>query len=355
MSGIQLRAAGLTSVRLQGRIKLARLLKLPESEFALRIREIEADPLFHRLSAAGVLSIQSLPRVRYATRALEGRHLRASDDNLAELCDGTSDVARLIKRVGQENFEEWFLKDERSSDAERARVCGISQTEARELREFMDRLYVRAEFEATEDRAAPVTMYSSVAGIEIEDGRPVLGFFNREIWKGRYDLDESRYLDLKATLTTQEAAQVEQFLRQIDLLAFRRTTLYRVLEILVATQTKYLLSGEPDQRSPLTQREVSTRLGVAPSVLSQLIGNKSVEMPWRLETPLKTLLPSRKTMMRDRLYDLAMEHPEVGDDVLREEIQRLYGATLSRPSIIQYRKELGLGGCGHRGGQEVSR
>ena len=355
MNGVRLRGAVIPSVRLQGGIKLARLLELPESAFEARIREIEGHPLFRRLSKAGVLSIQTLPRARYAARTFEGRHLRASDDGLAHLLDAESEIAALIRRVGSRKFQQCFLGEEAISDAERARICGISQAEAGSLRGFVDQLYVRSEFEADCDRSAPATVYSSVAGIELEGGRPVIGFFNREIWKGRYVLDESRYRDLRATLAAAEAVRIEQFLRQVDVLSFRQTTLHRVLEALVAAQADYLATGEPAQRRPITQREIASRLGVAPSVLSRLIANKSVETPWRLEIPLKALLPSRKTMLRDRLYDLALERPESGDDVLREELKRLYGRAISRPSIIQYRKELGLGGCGRRGEQKALR
>lgn len=354
MSGPRIAVAGRPGLRTQAGIKLARLLELPENALESRIREIEAHPLFRRLSEAGVLTIQPLPRSKYAARSLEGRSLCSSDEGLGELLDGDGAVPRLIKRVGLQNFREYFLNDQSYSDQERANACGISQAEGRKLREFMDRLYVRSEFEPARD-PAPATVYSSVAGVELEDGRPVLAFFNREIWKGRYRMDDARYAEWRTTLPPSQAGEVEKFMRQVDLLTFRQTTLFRVLDALIEAQAAYLTTGDPDKRVPLTQREVAARLGVSPDVLNRLIGNKSVETPWRLEIPLKVLLPSRKTMMRDRLYDLAIERPEAGDDALREEIHRLYGATLSRPSIIQYRKELGLGGCGQRGGQEVSR
>lgn len=355
MIGTRLAVAGRPSLRTQAGIKLARLLELPENALESRVREIEAHPLFRRLSEAGVLTIQPLPRSKYAARSLEGRSLCASDEGLGELLDGDGAIPRLIRGVGLQNFREYFLNDQSFSDQERANACGIAQAEARKLREFMDRLYVRSEFESAQDTAAPATVYSSVAGVEMEGGRPVLAFFNREIWKGRYRMDETRYAEWRTTLPPSQAGEVERFMCQINLLTFRQTTLFRALEALIDVQTAYLTTGDPDKRVPLTQREVAARVGVSPDVLNRLISNKSVETPWRLEIPLKVLLPSRKTMMRDRLYDLAIERPEAGDDALREEIHRLYGATLSRPSIIQYRKELGLGGCGRRGGQEVSR
>lgn len=349
MTSMRPRSATRASLRAQAGIKLARLLELPEGEFETKIREIEADPLFRRLSDAGVISVQPLPRARFGARALDGRHLRVSDDGLGELLDGDGDFARLMRRVGQAKFEASFLGDAALSDAERAEACGISREESRTLREFVDQVYVRSEFSATEDRSAPSTIYSSVAGISVEDGQPILGFFNREIWKGRYQTDAARYSELKASLSARQVERMEQFMRQVELLAFRQTTLFRVLEVLIEVQKPYLVSGDPDRRSPLTQLAVAKRLAVAPSVLNQLISNKSVELPWRLEIPLKTLLPSRKKMVRDKLYELAIERPDAGDEVLREELHRLHGTMLSRPSIIQYRKELGLGSAGHRG------
>lgn len=355
MIALKPRTASRPTLRVQGRIKLARFLELPEGAVEDRIREIEADPMFRRLSEAGVISVQALPRVSFMARSCQGFQLRVCDDGVAEMLDGDSAVAKLMKRIGQEDFKAYFLADDGSSDAERARLCGISQAEALSIREFLDRLYVRSEFRSTEGLSAPATVYSSVAGITMEDGRPVLGFFNREIWKGRYQTDAARCRELKETLTNREAARIEQFMRQVDLLAFRQTTLYRVLEALIKLQADYLSSGDPARRRPLTQRTVAMSLRVAPSVLNRLIANKSVEAPWRLEIPLKTFFPSRKAMLRDKLYDIALERPNDGDDLLREELRRLYGATISRPSIIQYRKELGLGGCGHRGIGEILR
>jgi len=148
---------------------------------------------------------------------------------------------------------------------------------------------------------------------------------------------------------------MERIIRRVELLAFRQTTLYRVLEYLIEAQADFLATGDPSRRIPLTQREVAGRLNIAPSVLNKLIANKSVELPWSLEAPLKTMLPSRKAVMRERLCDLALKLPEAGDDTLREELKKLAGASLSRTTIIQYRKELGLGCAGHRGRESLRR
>jgi DNA-directed RNA polymerase specialized sigma54-like protein len=106
---------------------------------------------------------------------------------------------------------------------------------------------------------------------------------------------------------------------------------------------RYFVSGDPGQREPLTQRSVSEKLDMLPSVFNRLISNKSIELPWGLETPLKTLFPSRKSMLLDRLHELIREHPSSTDEELRTLIARIYGAKLSCRSIAQYRAELGLG------------
>jgi DNA-directed RNA polymerase specialized sigma54-like protein len=99
---------------------------------------------------------------------------------------------------------------------------------------------------------------------------------------------------------------------------------------------------------PLTQKALSDRLDISPSVLNRLIANKSVELPWGLEAALSVFVPSRKALLRDQLHDLALARPELSDEGLRAAIRELHGVELSRRSIAQYRKELGVGGLNRR-------
>lgn len=347
---MSLRFATAAALRLQGRIKLSRLLEMPEGDCEKRVRELEADGLFRRLMDLGVIQLQAYPRARFCARAFEGRELRAAREDMPVLLDGHGDLAELIARIGRQRFEECFLKDEAQSDEERARRCAIAASDARRLREFVDRLYIRSEFEGPANSPVPSITYSAVAGIAVDGGRPVIGFFNREIWKGRYHVDQSRREALQETLPADKSRQLDRLLQKAELLDRRKTTLYQVLELLVAEQAEYLVSGDPDHRRALTQRIVAARIGVAASVVNTVISNKSVETPWGLEIPLKALLPSRKAILRDRLYDVAMKHPHSTDELLGEELFRRCGARVSSRSITQYRKELGLGGCGRRGG-----
>jgi DNA-directed RNA polymerase specialized sigma54-like protein len=95
---------------------------------------------------------------------------------------------------------------------------------------------------------------------------------------------------------------------------------------------------------PLTQKKVAMRLEVLPSTLNHLISTKAIRLPWGLEVPLKSLMPSSKSLLLEHLHDLATQHSGMSDAELALELQRKFGAHLSRRSVAQYRQDLGIGG-----------
>jgi hypothetical protein len=329
-------------------MKLARLLEAPEAELERRIVALEAGALFGRLLESGVVTRQASEHARFASRRFAGRAMRTSSEGLPELADGNGDLALLMQSIGQEDFSAVFLGDDGHTDAQRAKLCGIKIEDARRLREFVDRLYVQSEFESPAPKAAEEPTFSALAGIAIEDGKPVLGFFHREIWDKRYVINDERRRDLALDLPARDAKKAETLLRELEYIDQRKTTLYRVLEAVLETQADYLVSGAAERRVPLTQKALSSRLDISPSVLNRLIANKSVELPWGLEAALSVFVPSRKSLLRDQLHDLALARPELSDEGLRAAIREEHGVELSRRSIAQYRKELGVGAGGRR-------
>jgi RNA polymerase sigma-54 factor len=334
--------------QLQGRLKLAHLLKMPEDDFESRVKEIEGNPLFERLRATGAVRLENYEGARFGARRFGGWGLRTASDGLPDALDADSVPVVLIQRVGQERFEEFFLRDAHVNDQARARSCGISVEEAKLLREFVDKLYIQTEFQSPSTDAAPPKTFSAVAGVEIVNGKPVLAFFNREIWKGRYCVNSEKCAQMREALSPRERASMENLLRQLEFLDRRKTTLFQALEELLRAQADFFVSGESGRRRPLTQRHLAGTLEVSPSVIHHLISNKSIQLPWGLETPMRTLVPSAKTLLRDSLYDIAVAAPDASDETLRRELERRTGAKLSRRSIAQYRKELKLGGRGDR-------
>ncbi|MCX5797094.1 MAG: hypothetical protein NTY77_16500 [Elusimicrobia bacterium] len=330
------------SMSLQGRLKLAHLFEMPEAELAELARKLESHPLFARLRSAGAVRLTPFPKAYFTARRFAGWGLRTESAGLPELVDGNCDFVALMRKIGQKRFEDCFLKEGGLSDPERARRCRVTVAEAQKLRRFLDRAFLQGEFERP--AAAPATVFSSVAGIGVAEGQAVISFFNREIWKGRYQVDESRL----AGLPPEQAERCRAFLKRLQFIDQRKTTLYRLLEALVEGQAEYLRSGEPERRQPLTQRAVAVALGVEPSTINRLVSNKSVQLPWGLEAPMKALMPSAKAVALDRLDALARARPELSDEDLRRELARKHHIFLSRRSITQYRHDLALARRGRR-------
>jgi RNA polymerase sigma-54 factor len=332
-----------TAARIRGRMKLARLMEMPEAELAGLALRLEASPLFRSLADSKIIMPAAVPQARIAARRFAGYGLRLAGAGMPGLADGDCEVVRLMRRIGQDRFEKWFLRSEGSGDRDRAEGCGISTEDARKLGDFMDRAFIQGEFEGP-GPAAPAKVFSPVAGIDLQDGKPALAFFHREVWKRRYRIDDDRLAEHLRALPPAEAEKARRLVKRLRLLEQRKTTLYRLLEEVLEAQAEYLRTGDPAERRPLTQRALAAGLGTAPSVLSRLISNKSVQLPWGLEAPLALLCPSAKSVHREHVRALACANPNWRDEELRRELERRHGAKLSRRSIAQYRKDLSLGG-----------
>jgi RNA polymerase sigma-54 factor len=337
-----------TSAALRGALKLARLAEMPEEEFEKLLKEMESNRFFELLKATGAVNLTEFPSARYAARRYAGYGLKLSAGGLPELADGSGDLVALMQRVGVEKFEACFLKDAAMSDVERAEECDITVADSARLREFVDRAFIQAEFEGAPEAPA-AAVYSAVAGIEIENGAPVLAFFNRGIWKGRYKVDQEKLSAATQGLPEAERQGVEKLLKRLEFADKRKTTLYRALEILINVQADYLRTGEPGRRRPLSQKTLAKSLEVHTSVLNRLVSNKSVQLPWGTEAPMDALLPSSKAVNLERLYALAAENPALSDEALRRALKAGYGVELSRRSVAQYRKDLSLAASGRRG------
>ena len=336
-----------TSAAVQGALKMAHLAEMPEEEFEKFIKEMEGGRVFQLLKSSGAINLAEFPAARYAARKYAGYGLKLSGGDLPELADGNGDLVALIQGVGQEKFEACFLKDAALSDVERAEECDITVADAARLRDFVNRAFIQAEFEGAPEAPAG-KVFSAVAGIELNDREPVLAFFHREIWKGRYKVDNEKLALLLPGLDQAERNRVEKLLRKVEFADKRKTTLYRALELLISVQADYLATGEPGRRRPLSQKTLAKNLEVHPSALNRLVSNKSIQMPWGMEAPMSVLLPSSKEVNLERLYSIAAEKPDLSDELLRVELSARHGVALSRRSVAQYRKDLRLAASGAR-------
>ena len=324
-----------------GQMKLARMMSISESEFAATQDKLEQSLLFSLLKIAGVICLSEFPRARFAAKQFGGYGVKSSVSGIGGLIDGNGDLVKLIQRVGQEKFETWFLKSD-ASEVEVAEKCDLTLDEIRKLRDFVDKVYIQSEFEQTgsEPSAQPEQVLSAVAGISIENGKPVLSFFHREIWKGQYAVNQQKLAKYLHAVPADDADKAKTIISKLEFLERRKTTLFSLLEILLKEQKTYFISGEPSKRKPLTQRELSRDIGVDPSVLNRLVSNKSVQLPWGLEAPLSALIPSAKQVNLELLYKIIEAKPDFTDEQLRKEMESRHSVKLSRRSIAQYHKEL---------------
>lgn len=331
---------------LAGRMKLARLLSLGDAEYAADMAELEGDAAFAALKAAGVVSLAGFSKAAYAARRLPGWCPSTAAEGAAELLDAGSAEAELMRRIGPELVRQCFLEGSGLSRAEKARRAGVTAEEARRLEDFLTRLWVREELGGPAP-AAPTAACPVVAGFVVEDGRPALRFFHREAWKGRWRVDEA---GLRAWCASRPAAEAAAARRLVSALSFadrRKTTLLKVLESVMAAQKEWLVTGDLSKMAPLTQRSVAAAVGSDPSVVNRLAANKAVELPWGTEAPLKSLMPSAKTLGKVLLSSLAAATPGATDTELAAAMEER-GFALSRRSVSQYRAELGLARGGRR-------
>ena len=334
-------ASSKTAAVLQGRMKLGGLFAMSEEEFEKLLASVEGSERFTLLKKTGVLSVTEFSKARFNARNFAGYGLRMEAGGLPELVDGNCDYARLIQGIGREKFEALFLKNETLSDAERAEECAISVEDSKKIREFLNRIFIQAEFENPAGGSPPSVVYSAVAGVKIENGKPVLGFFNREVWKSRYVVNEKKLAMYISGVPQKEAAAARELLKRVEFLEQRKTTLYAALEKLIKAQADYLLTGEPAKRRPYTQLALAQELCVHASVINRLVSNKSVQLPWGMEAPMAELLPSEKKINREKLYNLMIENPKATDVELARLLERACGKRISRRSVNQYRRELG--------------
>lgn len=308
-----------------------------ETDYSRQLEAVEGDPVFREMVQAGVVKVEVPRKQRFMPRQAAAFFQLTALPNPVE---GHEELALLIRRIGEKLFVSCFLNDESLSDEQRALTCGISIEEACKIRHLVDRAYVDMEFNAHVE-AAPQAAVAPVAGIQIEGGRPVLAFYHREIWSGEYVIDESRKGHFLRGLGVLKARSASSLLNRVALLKRRRSSLYRVLTLLIELQSEFLVSEETESLRPLSQRKLASMIGMTSSSVSKLLSNKSLRLASGRTISLNELTPSTSALLA-RFYDLSCRHPQLNHVGVQEELRRLSGVRLSLRSIRRYRQRLGL-------------
>ena len=340
--------------RLIYRLNFAAILNTPESEFAKLIAEIERDDFVRKLLYPGNPSLKIISKRRFPNTGFSPGFYEMDEERL-RAAPGGVDVERflaghrgmtdLIRRIGRENFEKYFLyREGPESLEETAQACGISAREARDIASLILDLSIQSEF--FYPSSLPVegeVRYTLVARIGIEKGKPVILYLSPHMASGRYMINRERLPALKKTLSRDEKKKLTEVLSKIEWINLRQDTLQKAINAWVVRQDAYLRSGEPSAQAPYTQKDLSEEIKLAPSTVSRCVFGKSVILPWGDEKPLKNLFFSKRGTAIHRIGEILSnlsesERDKISDERLGRMLFDKYRIKASRRSVNLYRR-----------------
>ncbi len=232
-------------------------------------------------------------------------------------------------------------------------VLGLSDEEAEEIQHLFDTLYPspRAKYGDTGTEAAyvvPEVFFRVVEGqivVELEESlvpRVRLSRYYERLLK-------NPDTDPKTRKFLQERIQrALEFLRALD---SRRQNIRRVAELIAATQKNFLLGQRPFL-VPMTETEAAEQLGTSVSTISRIVRDRYADTPvgvFELRFFFRRGAGGSHAVgideVQERLRQLvAQEDPEhpLTDEALARILREEFGIKISRRSITEYRKALGI-------------
>ena len=340
-------------LKLVGRIKLAGLMELSESDFAKMIKKIENDPLFKKLFSPSnrqekVVSYLRFPRSGLAKNFYELKEDIAADRsslNIESFLDTRKEVIPLIKRMGIDKFKKYFLfNDGEFSYKDISLVCNLVEKEVTKIMTLIDDFSIQSDFfNPSMINLDRNISYSKIAKIEKDDsGDFVISFFSLHLVKGRYWINYEKLAGLKNRVFSQaELKKIDKLLYTLKAINTRKSIIYQIIRKILKKQDVYFASGNPKDLVSLSQRELAQEMNVNPSLISRAIARRSMETPWGEEYPVKYFLPSRKKIIKKLIVDIVDDGKRIyTDEGIRDKLKKAFNIDISRRSVASYRKEL---------------
>lgn len=342
--------------QLLARVQTVQLLRMGEPQIAELIREIETDPLFMRMLYPKdkdwkVIRFQPHPRTRLSGSfyEMDERTMPASAPaDVSGLLEERKDVVALIEKMGREAFEKYFLRAEEAvSIDELAQILSLTPAEVQRVRDFLLAFSVRAEFFDPSTRMTDAAQQKRVVRLARlgvgEDGEVHFELMSPHLARGRYDIQYDRLQSLAegGALTPEQKRHMKAFVRRLELVNWRQNTLFRIIDLLCHQQRGYLQKRDGLKRQPITQRQMSRKLAVAPSTVNRAIQDRSLVMPWGEEVLLEELFCSRKDLCVDALEHLEAEDktfPTMADHQLQARLKEMVGVAVPRRTLNTYRR-----------------
>ncbi|HND64672.1 MAG TPA: helix-turn-helix domain-containing protein [Elusimicrobiota bacterium] len=290
--------------RLIPRLKLAHLMALPEENFGKLVLTVERHPLFQKYLYTSDPGRQLFSYGRFQRSGVAPRFLQINEDiapaagglDVESLLEEKRSLISLCRRIGEKNFERYFLYGEGGRSLEDiARECGVSLEDAQRALDLVTRVGVQSEFY---EPASPSMSAANTRIAHIEpdgEGGFAIRYTSLKYARGRYVIHYDRLQTLKRLpgMTLEEFRQIKKLVKTMEYVNARRSTVSRVLETIVQRQDQFLRSGHQEDLRDLTQEELARRLGVHSSTISRIVASKSVLTPWNEERRIKDFLGRR--------------------------------------------------------------
>jgi DNA-directed RNA polymerase specialized sigma54-like protein len=142
-------------------------------------------------------------------------------------------------------------------------------------------------------------------------------------------------------MTPEQKRHLKAFVRRLELINWRQNTLFRVVDLLCHHQRSFLGDQDSLKRAPITQRQMSRKLAVAPSTVNRAIQERSLVLPWGEEVLLEELFCSRKDLCVDALEHLESKDQgfsRLADRELLDRLKEIVGVSVPRRTLNTYRR-----------------
>jgi hypothetical protein len=336
-----------------GRMRMADWIEMPEREFAQEIVKLEKDPLFQKLYFGDGRIPGAFRRQRWPGGKLSGSFYEIDERTAAgagervgveEFAEKRGPALAAIKRMGQKDFERYFLHGEDALTLEEiGRRTKMKPADVLSIHELVVELGARSEFEGKVESpsASPGRQAACLAQITLKGGAPTFEFYApywaRGLYQVRHDLLD-KWKD--GGLTPQERKQLPAMLKRLETVNLRQSTLFRLLEMVARLQADFLKSDHPEDIRPISLRQLAKRLDLAPSTVSRAFARRSIRLPSGLERPLIYFVPGRRSVLRELLGQWLSVSVAVTDAALVERLKSERGIAVSRRTVNAVRHEL---------------
>jgi hypothetical protein len=334
---IRIKAAAKAKAGLSFRLKAVQLLSLSEPEAARLIFKLEQDPLFERLRA--FIRREKPKGGGFSLQLKDDRHGLQAAPEIA--WSAYRREIGLIKKIGHARFEKYFLYGDVGYSADQvSEFTGLSLAEVRQIRGFVFAVSMQEHGARNIQHAEPGgRSYSCIARVEVGKGRPALVWLLPQLARGRYVVNFTALETFrKSGLTAEEAVRLAELLKTINLLNARQSAVKRLVELIVDSQRRFLVSGDAAKLRPLTASAAARRLQVYPSTVSRVAAGRSLLTPQGAELPLDFFLPNQRLLAARAIAGILKARPGETDRELAAELFKKHRIKLSRRAVNECRR-----------------